>query len=164
MIILFLALGAIVTGFSLIFLIALSDKKRRQKIPPTQEKQLTQDQFEKACATIIEEMKLTIEEIRRSGEGWLDMIVRNPAPITGGQYLVYCLPADPEQVIGVTEIMELSNRVIQERLSKGIFLTTGRFTPEIPAIGELAPMEFIDGEAFKKLLAKYAPDYRVFVS
>ena len=86
-------------------------------------------------------------------------MARNPTPITGGQFLIHCLYSDKDAVIGSAEIIEFSNMIVQERLSKGIFITTGRFTGDIPAIGELAPMEFIDGEALRRLVNKYIPDY-----
>jgi hypothetical protein len=156
---LLIVFGSLGIGFFLIFLLALSDKKRKES--GGGERLLTPPEFEKACLLVVEGMKLEIEEINRAGEARLDMIARNPTPITGGQYLVHCLYVDPKQVIDAPQIIELSNMVVQERLSKGIFITTGRFTEEIPSIGELAPMEFIDGQAFKKLLAKYAPDYLI---
>lgn len=152
---------AFILGFSLIFLLALSDKKRKAKkndSPP----QIKREPFEKICSQIVEAMKLEIEEISRSGENQIDIVARNPTPITGGQFLIHCLYADRNAVIGAAEIIEFSNMIVQERLSKGIFMTTGRFTEDISAIGELAPMEFIDGAALQKLVAKYIPDYKVY--
>ena len=162
--ILILVFASVGIGFLLIFLLALSDKKRRMTEGTPRDRNLTAAQFEKACVLVVEGMKLEIEEINRASPDRLDMIARNPTPITGGQFLIHCLYVDPKQVIPATQIIELSNMVLQERLSKGIFMTTGRFTGEIPTIGELAPLEYIDGPAFQKLLAKYAPDYLVIRS
>lgn len=159
---LLIVFGSLGIGFFLIFLLALSDKKRKASGPG--ERLFTAPEFEKACLLVVEGMKLEIDEINRTGQDRFDMIARNPTPITGGQFLVHCLYVEPKQVITAAQIIELSNMVLQERLSKGIFITTGRFTEEIPGIGELAPMEFIDGQAFKKLIAKYAPDYLVIRS
>ena len=151
---LFIIFGAIGFGFFLIFLLALAEKKRkgvRDEKRPT----LTFLQFQKACAQVVEAMKLEIEEINRIGENRLDLIARNPTPITGGQFLVHCLYLGPAEIITATQVIELSNMVLQERLSKGIFITTGRFTDEIRSIGELAPIEYIDGPALKGLVEKY---------
>ena len=153
--IVFVAIGI---GFALIFLLALSEKKRRGS--PSAPAAFSRERFEKACVQIIEGMKLEIGEITRTGSSQLDILATNPAPITGGEYLVHCLYTDPGEVVSGPQIIELSNMVVQERLSKGIFITTGRFTADIPGIGELAPMEFIDGAAFEKLVKKYLPDCR----
>lgn len=153
---LFLIFGSIGFGFFLIFLLALSEKKYKAKTVASQSDNcLSQEHFEKACVMVVEGMKLEIDEINRSGDSRLDMIARNPTPIVGGRFLIHCLYVDPSQVIGAPQIMEFSNMVIQERLSKGILITTGQFTGEIPGIGELAPIEFIDRIAFRQLMEKY---------
>lgn len=156
-----IAFGAVGLGFVLIFLLALGEKKGKAKASQSHKPVISRDRFEKACVLIVEGMKLEISEINRSGEDRLDILARNPTPFTGGDFLVHCLYREAPEVIRPAEIIEFSNMVLQERLSKGIFITTGRFTDEIPTIGELAPMEFIDGPAFQKLLGKYAPDYLV---
>lgn len=156
-------LGAVGFGFFLIFLLALSDKKAKLKEPPGHPS-LSPSSFEKACILIIEGMKLEIDEMNRVGETQVDVLARNPTPITGGTYLVHCLHVEPGAVITAPQILELSNMVVQERLSKGIFITNGHFTAEVPGIGELAPMEYIDKEAFDQLLKKFAPDYLVIRS
>lgn len=159
-----LALSACLFGFLLVLLLSLSDKKRRKRATDTPEKKLSFEQFGKACLNIIEGMKLEIESVNESEDSSLDIVAQNPTPITGGRYLVHCLSIDPKEVVASAEILELSNMVVQERYSKGIFMTTGRFTQDIPGIGELAPIEFIDGDAFGELLEKYAPDYLVILS
>ncbi len=155
---LFLIFGAIGFGFFLIFLLALSDKKRkaaREGGPGEPRPYVSFLQFQKACAQVVEAMKLEIEEVNQIGDARLDMIARNPTPFTGGQFLVHCLYLAPHETITAVQVIELSNMVLQERLSKGIFITTGRFTHEIPTIGELAPIEYIDGAALKGLVEKY---------
>ena len=161
---LLIILGAISLGFSLIFLLALSERKKKNSSSPPRGGGMNRVQFEKACVMVLEGMKLEIEEVTQSPGAQTDIIARNPTPFTGGSYLVRCLFVDREEVVGVNPILELSNMVLQERLSKGIFMTTGRFTTEIPTIGELAPMEFIDGPTFLSLVEKYRPDYRVILS
>ncbi len=157
-------LMAVSIGFLLIFLLALSEKRKRCITSLFSEKKLTPEQFQKACTLIVEAMKLDIEEISNLEDQKLDIIAQNPTPFTGGKYLVHCLYVPSDRVIGSAEIIELSNMIIQDRLSKGIFMTTGKFTNEIGSIGELAPMEFIDGKKFMGLLEKHAPDYWVILS
>lgn len=154
--ILFLVFGAMGAGFFFIFLLALADKKKRAKAGEGRgANRLDQEQFEKACVAVVEGMRLEIDEIHRSIPSRLDMIARNPTPIVGGRFLIHCLYADPAEIVTSAQIIEFSNMVLQERLSKGILMTTGSFTQEIPAIGELAPIEFIDGPALEGLMEKY---------
>lgn len=157
-------LMAVSIGFLLIFFLALSKKRKTCLLSLFSEKKLTPEQFQKACTLIVEGMKLEIEEISSSEDQKLDIIAHNPTPFTGGKYLVHCLYAPSDHVIGSAEILELSNLIIQERLSKGIFMTTGKFTHDIGSIGELAPIEFVDGKKFMGLLEKHAPDYWVILS
>ena len=146
---------AIFIGFALIFLLAVSDKKRAVLNDSPTEKKISPLEFEKSCIHLIEHMKMDIDSVERTEDG-LDMMVRNPTPFTGGSFIVHCQYLEnPAEVIPASEIIELSNLVIQERLSKGIFMTTGQFTSDIPGIGELAPMEFIDGKSLTLLLEKY---------
>ena len=69
--------------------------------------------------------------------------------------MIHSVLASPERTISAAEIVELSNAIIQDRLSKGIFITTAQFTSDLPAISELAPMEFIDGAKLKELAERY---------
>lgn len=135
---------AAAAGFALILLAALTGRK-----PRPFEASLTFSQFEQTCYRLMDEMKLQIEEAEKSGP-CIDLLVRNPAPIVGGLLLVRCLYLEPDGVVTAAQILELSNLVVQERVTKGVFLTTGRFTPDRATLTELAPIEFIDGEALRK--------------
>lgn len=162
--ILVIIFGSFVAGFLLIFLLALSEKKRRQEKEKSGEPPLkntfTLEQFEKICIEIVEGMKLTIEEIHRASEGDLDIMAKNPTPFTGGTFLVRCLFLEPHQTISAAEVLELSGTIIQDRISKGIFITTGRFTEDLPTLSELAPIDFVDGAEFCQLVERYAPAYK----
>lgn len=164
-IILLIVLGAITVGFLLITLLAIADKKQKQSQQSTGEsKSLNQEQFEKASMQILEAMKLDLEEFHRNGDNQLDIIAKNPSPVVGGTFLVQCLFVPDHFIVDAPKILELSNTIIQDRLSKGIFITTGQFTPELTSISELAPIEFIDGQKFRSLVKEHAPDYWVILS
>ena len=164
-IILLIVFGAITVGFLLIMLLAVADKKQKQAQQSTHgSKSLNQEQFEKASMQILEAMKLDLEEFHRNGDNQLDIIAKNPSPVVGGTFLVQCLFVPENFVIEAPKILELSNMIIQDRLSKGIFITTGKFTDELASISELAPIEFIDGEKFRSLVKEHVPDYWVILS
>lgn len=156
--ILLIVAGALFCGFFLIFLAAVTEKKRTAGQPPT-ERTLSPIEFERACVALAEKMKLEVGEIHRSGDRQLDIFAENRTPLTGGAYIIHALLRGSEELVTAAEILELSNLVVQERASKGIFVTTGRFTEDLPTIGELAPIEFVDGTRLAGLV-----DYRVIRS
>jgi len=152
--ILLIVFGSLGFGFFLIFLLGLADKKRKESNPSSEEPQgLTQVEFEKACVEIIERMKLDIQTIERSDENTLEIKAHNPAPITGGDFFFYTVYLPSNESVSSAEILEVSSMIIQDRLSKGILMTNTRFTDDLPAIAELAPMEFIDGQRLQSILA-----------
>ncbi|HEX5038198.1 MAG TPA: restriction endonuclease [bacterium] len=151
LIVAFLAVGV---GFGLIFLLAFADKQsRKRNAGKRPEPDLAKPQFEKACVEIIERMKLEIHDIQRTDDDNLDIRAKNPAPVVGGEFFIRCVYLPDGGRIEAAEIIEMSNVIVQDRLSKGIFMTNGRFTEDLPAIGELAPIEFIDGARLKAISA-----------
>jgi hypothetical protein len=152
-----LALGATFFGIVLITLIALSDQKRKEReAQKTGEQKPRFERFSRACCDLVEIMKLEIDDIRESPEeDTIDIYATNPKPIIGGSYLIHCVRQNPHEQVSAAEIVEMSNAIIQDRLSKGIFITTGQFTPDLPAISELAPLSFIDGNELKKLAKEH---------
>ncbi len=150
--VLIVAFGAIGVGFALILLLALADKQAKKK-SPVEDGGLTQREFEKACVEVVERMKLEIGEIIRTADDNLDIRANNPAPVVGGEFFIRCVYLDPSGVIQSPDVLELSNVIIQDRLSKGLFFTNGSFAADIRSLGELAPMEFIDGARLKAMMA-----------
>jgi restriction endonuclease Mrr len=151
--VLIVAFGAVGIGFVLIFLLALSDRLARKKKPTGEEPGLSRREFEKACVEVVERMKLQIGEIVRTEDDNLDIRAANPAPVVGGEFFVRCVYLDPGGVVQAAEVLELSNTIVQDRLSKGIFFTNGSFAADIPSLSELAPLEFIDGARLKTMMA-----------
>ncbi len=154
--ILFIVFGAFGFGFFLIFLLGLDEKRRKASRPAHETVGLTQIQFEKACVEVIERMKLDIEGIERADENILEIKAKNPVPFTGGDFFIMTIYLASEEIVTSAEILEVSNMIIQDRLSKGILMTNNRFTDDLPSLSELAPLEFIDGEKLKELMAKYS--------
>ncbi|MBI2981950.1 MAG: restriction endonuclease, partial [Deltaproteobacteria bacterium] len=99
-------------------------------------------------------MKLeTVEHEER--ENQIDIIAKNPTPFTGGLLLIRGLLIPSKGIVGLPQILEFSNVVREERLMKGIFVTTGSFSPELGTLAELAPIEFIDGKKLGELREKF---------
>ncbi len=156
--VLILAFAAIGGGFFLILLLGMADKKSRARIAamPSDGPELTQMQFEKACVALTEAMKLDIDNIERSDGRTLGIRAKNPAPFVGGEFFVHCAYRSPQEKVTAAEILELSNMIIQDRLSKGIFMTNAGFTDDLASISELAPIDFIDGKKLQELMEKYS--------
>lgn len=150
--VLIVAFGAIGAGFALILLLALADKHAKKK-PTVEDGGLTQREFEKACVEVLERMKLTIGEIVRTADDNLDIRAQNPAPVVGGEFFIRCVYLEPGGVVQAAEILEVSNVIVQDRLSKGLFFTNASFAADIPSLSELAPLEFIDGARLKAMMA-----------
>lgn len=151
--VLIVAFGAIGVGFALILLLALADRQAKKKRPPVEEGGLTQREFEKACVEIVERMKLTIGEIIRTEDDNLDIRAKNPAPVVGGEFFIRCVYLEAGGVVQAAEVLEVSNVIVQDRLSKGLFFTNASFAADIPSLSELAPLEFIDGSRLRAMMA-----------
>lgn len=152
----FLIVGmALSLGFLLIFVAGFSGRKRN-KATASEVELPSFTRFVRAISDLTEAMKLEILEANQSDdEQSLDIYAENRTPITGGRYLIHAELCPREAITSAAEIVEFSNVIVQDRLSKGLFITTGRFTPDLPAISELAPIEFIDGERLGELTDKY---------
>ncbi len=150
----FLVVGlALLGGFLLILVSGIASKKgKNNDISP--QRTLNLLQFKKACRELIEVLKLSLEE-EESNETRIDILARNPAPRIGGLLLIRGLYQPPSAIVPTTDVLEFSNMIVQERVMKGILITTGRFSPEVKTIPELAPMELIDGEELTRLIAAH---------
>lgn len=139
-------------GFGLILLTALTSKKEIKKI--VVESGLTLDQFQKVCLALAEEMKLSLESYEATESG-IDIRAKNNTPFTGGDFLVHGFYDPVGRSVPQPQVIEFSDMIVQERISKGIFITNSRFESDPRLISELAPMEFIDGGRLKELIQKY---------
>ncbi|MBZ0160840.1 restriction endonuclease [Candidatus Methylomirabilis sp.] len=154
---------AILLGLGLIFLLNRSSSpvaaEKAYYQPRGVEQQrlerLTPEQFERLCFRLLEEMGLSIADCHRNTQGEIDVTAVNPQPITGGSYIVRCILIQPEVPINSTQITALSDTVRAERASKGIFITTGFFSEEAPKLAEGLPIELINGQRLRQILAEH---------
>lgn len=150
----FIVLGtAVVIGFLLILSLSLAKPRPTDGIGTMTKGALPNfERFVHVCRNILEAHKLEILEVSPNvDEMSVDIYCEFSKPLVGGRFLAHCTLRDHSDVVSGGDIVELSNAIIQDRLSKGIFVTTGRFTAELATISELAPMEFIDGEELERL-------------
>lgn len=148
---------AFAVAFFLMFLIARHDQSRKLSavakphagaIPAVPE---DFRHFTKFCTDLCEYLKLEITEITRPEDDEVVIRAVSANPITRVEYLLVGFHVPPETEIAVGKVMEVSDQIVAERISKGILVTPGRFPEAVRGLPELAPMEFIDGQRMGEL-------------
>ena len=154
---------AILAGLALILLInrasppVAAEKAYYQPRGVEQQRleRLAPEQFERLCIRLLEQMGLIINSFNSNKQGQIDITAVNPQPITGGEYIVHCVMAPPDEPINSTQIIALSDTVRAEGASKGIFITTGFFSEEVPKLVEGPPLELINGQRLRQILGEH---------
>lgn len=113
------------------------------------------EQFERLCIRLLEEMGLVINSFNSNKQGRIDITAVNPQPITGGDYIIHCMLVPPGEPIDSTRIIALSDTVRAEGASKGIFITTGFFSEEVPKLIEGPPLELINGQRLRQIMGEH---------
>lgn len=113
------------------------------------------EQFERLCIRLLEEMGLVINSFNSNKQGRIDITALNPQPITGGDYIIHCMLVPPGEPIDSTRIIALSDTVRAEGASKGIFITTGFFSEEVPKLIEGPPLELINGQRLRQIMGEH---------
>ncbi len=116
---------------------------------------LAPEQFERLCVRLLEQTGLSITGCHRDRQGEIDIIAVNSQPITGGSYIVRCALTPPEMPISSTRIIALSDTVRAEGALKGIFITTGFFSEEVPKLTDGPAIECINGQRLRQILREY---------
>jgi len=110
--------------------------------------------FELVCAKYYEITGFKAETLRCGPDGGIDVKLfkmgqDKPAAI------VQCKAWNANDV-GVKEIRELLGVMTHEKIERGIFLTTGRYTKDAAVFGESSPIEMLDGDGFIAKLGELA--------
>jgi len=116
-------------------------------------------QFSKICMDICENLKLEIDDVNQLENDELIVRATTADPITQVQFLIVCYYLHKDDTLDNNKIMEISDQIVSERLSKGIIMTTGRIDEAAKNLPEQAPMEFIDGFKLQELIEKYKINY-----
>lgn len=113
---------------------------------------LAPEQFERLCIRLLEQIGLSVTDCYHNRPGEIDIIAVNPQPFTGGSYITRCVLTPPEMPISSTQIIALSDTVRAEKALKGIFITTGFFSEEVPKLTEGPPIDLINGQRLRQIL------------
>jgi len=151
-----------IVALILIYLISSHDRKLKKRLEAERDSQEPEDeermdfrQFTKVCMDICENLKLEIDDVNQLENDELIVRASSSDPITKVQFLIVCYYLHREDTLDNNKVMEISDQIVSERLSKGIIMTTGRIDDTVKNMPEQAPMEFIDGFKLNELIEKY---------
>ena len=114
-------------------------------------------EFELQVAQALQARGLSVQVTGGAGDEGVDIIARDPAPVTGGTYLVQCKRYAPDRKVGVAEVRELYGALQEKRASKGILATTASFTTPAIRFAEDKPLELLDGAQLAAFIGARAP-------
>lgn len=112
-------------------------------------------QFTKICMDICDNLKLDVQEVYQSEGNEIIAKAVSQDPITAVQFLIVGYFLHPQALLESGKIMEISDQIISERISKGIIITSGKIDDTVKLLPELAPITFLDGSKVKELIEKY---------
>lgn len=104
--------------------------------------------FELLCAKYYEAVGFKSETIRCGADGGIDVkLFKHDS--TQPLAIVQC-KAWNTRLVGVKEVRELLGVMASEKISRGVFLTTGSYSKDAVAFGGANPMQLLDGADFVK--------------
>lgn len=151
----------------LIYLISSHDRKLREREENQRNSNTSESytlkfdfrQFTKICMDICENLKLDVQEVYQSQDNEIIVKAVSQDPVIAVQFLIIGFYLHPQALLEAPKIMEISDQIVSERISKGIIMTTGHIDDAVKLIPELAPISFIDGRQLKELMEKYKINY-----
>lgn len=152
-------MATFVLAFVLIYFIASHDRKLKIKLDrehPADPSDVELDfrRFTQFCMELCEYLKLEVTDLTRPQNDEVVIRAANVNPITRVEYLIVGFYVAPHVEIAPTKIMEVSDQIVSERISKGILITPGFFPESAKRLPEIAPMEFIDGTKMTEMKGK----------
>ncbi|HKQ68270.1 MAG TPA: restriction endonuclease [Polyangiaceae bacterium] len=166
MIVLVVALAPLLLGFVLIALIArYSPNVPRQAARATGQladdrPPITPDEFEDIVKELLLSLGLEIVFSSAGTGGVLELICRDPRPLSGGRLLVYASPLVAAGQIDAAEVLGFADSVRGDMGAlKGIFIAAAGFTDEAQAAVRSTPaqVELIDGQKLVELVRTHLP-------
>lgn len=109
--------------------------------------------FMTICQDLCDSLKLDISEITQPSGGEFSIRAFSRNPITRVEFLLAGFHLPQKTMLETGRIMEISDQVVSERISKAIIVTTGMIDRQAAlSLPELAPMEFIDGTELARMM------------
>lgn len=136
---------------------ALGSSYRRRQLDAQRDldtlKALSWQDFERLVGEAYRRQRYAVEEVGGSApDGGIDLVLSRQ----GQKIIVQCKRWKSTQV-GVSLIREFYGVTVAERATRGIFVTTGTFTPDAIEFARGKPLELVDGPALAALVADVQP-------
>lgn len=106
--------------------------------------------FELLCARYYEAVGFTTATLAAGPDGGIDVKLFKMDP--GKPLAIVQCKAWNTHPVGVKEIRELLGVMVHEGIKRGIFVTTGTYSPDALQFGAANPIQLLDGDAFAKKL------------
>jgi len=112
--------------------------------------------FELLCAKYYEAVGFKSETIRCGADGGIDVKLFKHDP-SKPLAVVQCKDWSA-RLVGVKEVRELLGVMTSEKVSRGVFVTTGTYSNDAMAFGAANPMQLLDGPGFIKKIQELSPE------
>ncbi|MDK6076469.1 restriction endonuclease [Massilia varians] len=112
--------------------------------------------FELLCARYYEAVGFTTATLAAGPDGGIDVKLFKVDPAKP-LAIVQCKAWNTHPV-GVKEVRELLGVMVHEGVGRGIFVTTGTYTPDALQFGAANPIQLLDGDAFVKKILDLPPE------
>jgi hypothetical protein len=167
MIVLVVALAPLLLGFVLIALIAryspnVPRHAAQSAGQPNDDRPLiTPDEFEDIVKELLGALGLEIVFSSAGTGGVLELICRDPRPLSGGRLLVHASPVVGAGQVDAAEVLGFADSVRGDMGAlKGIFIASAGFTDEAYAAVRSSPaqVELVDSHKLVELVREHLPD------
>lgn len=124
--------------------------------PPHDVDMLSGTDFETVIARLLQSMGFHTEVTQASGDGGIDIVATLDRPLIGGRYLIQCKRFSPDKLVGAATVRDFYGALSADSAAvKGILITTSAFTSQARAFARDLPIELIDGQQLRGLLAHH---------
>jgi Holliday junction DNA helicase RuvB len=116
---------------------------------------LTGTQFESLITALLARKGFQAKMTKSSGDGGIDIVAVLDEPLVGGTYLVQCKRFSLDTPVGAPLVRDFYGAISADRtVTKGIMVTTSRFTDEALTFANRVGIELIDGQTLNRLLGQ----------
>jgi hypothetical protein len=167
MTVLVIALAPLILGFVLIALIARYSPNVPRHAPPRAGSSvdarppITPEEFEDIVKELLAALGLEIVFSSAGTGGVLELVCRDPRPLSGGRLLVHASPVIDAGQIDAAEVLGFADSVRGDMGAlKGIFIAAAGFTDEALSAVRSSPaqVELVDGEKLLELVREHLPE------
>jgi hypothetical protein len=167
MTVLIIALAPLLLGFVLIALIArFSPNVPRHAAPQSgaaldERPPITPEEFEDIVKELLVALGLEIVFSAAGTGGVLELVCRDPRPLSGGRLLVHASPITDSGQIDAADVLGFADSVRGDMGAlKGIFIAAAGFTDEAHAAVRSSPaqVELVDARKLVELVREHLPD------